>query len=174
MAFSLASFLRSHDVMHTSESDSAVSCSTQSLTLRCPTPNRVWLCGVLLNTESDTAVSCSIQSLTLRCPAQHRVVHCDALLNIFRLFSLQNFTFFLNFITFTRVSYLLIEFRTFHSFIQVVCLFRVAYLFNPLLPNTPSPYLPSSRTLPTHTYHFNSPHILITHTHHTPPPQTLT
>ena len=46
-----------HGVLLIAESDSRVSCSSQSLTPRCPAHHRVWLHGVLLIIESDATVS---------------------------------------------------------------------------------------------------------------------
>ena len=89
-------------VLLNTESDSAVSCSTQSLTLRCPSQHRVWHCGVLLNTESDFAVSCSAQSRTLRCPAQY--FSFIFVTKFYLLFEFHNF--YSSFVPFNRVSYL--------------------------------------------------------------------
>ena len=63
--------------------DSAMSCLSKSLTLRCPACQWVWLCGVLPAyeiesevscpaKEFDSAMSCLLRSLTLRCPVPPR------------------------------------------------------------------------------------------------------
>ena len=57
----------------TAEHNSAVSCTPQSLTLRCMAYHVAWLCGVPHTAEPDSAVSGIPRSLTLRCPA-----HCSA------------------------------------------------------------------------------------------------
>ena len=62
-----------HSSMPNTESDSAVSCPTQSLTLQYLVQWRVRLCSILPNAESDYALFCPMQSPTPQYPTQRRV-----------------------------------------------------------------------------------------------------
>ena len=59
--------------MHTAESDSAVTCTPQSLAQRWHAHHRVWISGGMHTSESDSAVTCTPQNLTQRWHAHHRV-----------------------------------------------------------------------------------------------------
>ena len=65
--------VRLSNVKDTTESDSAVSMTPQSLTQQYQWHHRVWLSGINDTTESYSAVSTTPQSLTQRFPRHHRV-----------------------------------------------------------------------------------------------------